>query len=328
MAYRAKSADRALAELSELARRYGEVRFQATDNILPMSYISQFFALLHASKVDYQFYYQARSSLNRDQIRTLYQGGVRVLQAGIESLNSRVLQLMNKGSTMLHNVRFLKWCRYYKLRVPWSLLWGFPGETQEDYDRELETMKLVSHLEPPARCGRIWLQRFAPYFTSADRFPVRNIKPEASYSFIYPSHVDLHRIAYFFEYEMGDTVADDAHEPSRAWVAEWKRRWYSERRDTLYYRRTPDTLFVDDNRGPERRGTYRFDGPMAIIYEHCSETMRTVAQVAEHLASSPEGLECSIDYIRSAMSAFCRAGLMLNEHDRYLSLALPVNPNW
>ena len=152
--------------------------------------------------------------------------------------------------------------------------------------------------------------------------------PRGPATFVYPSHVDLGNIGYFFEYEMADTIPEEAHAASRDWVAEWQRRWHSDQRNTLYYRRTPDSLFVDDNRGPERRGTYAFDGPMALIYEHCSATMRTVAQVAEHLATSPGGFEGSVDDVRSAMREFCRVGLMLNEDDQYLSLALPANPNW
>jgi ribosomal peptide maturation radical SAM protein 1 len=328
MSYRAKSPGQAIAELSEMGRRYGATTFQATDNILPMRYIEEFFPLIRAARIDFRFFYEAKPNLNREQIRTLYQGGVRTIQAGIESLNSRILQLMHKGCTMLQNVRFLKWCRYYKMRVPWSLLWGFPGETEADYSHELQVMRLISHLEPPARCGRFWLQRFSPYFCSADRFPIREVKPEASYYHIYPPHVALERLAYFFEYEMAETVPEKAHAASRTWVMEWQRRWYSDQRDTLYYRRTRDSLFVDDNRGPERRGTYALYGRMALIYEYCSETMRTVPQVTRHLASSPQRLKCPVEEVQAAMSEFCRVGLMLNEDDHYLSLALPANPNW
>ena len=34
---------------------------------------------------------------------------------------------------MLQNVFVLKWFRYYGVEVSWNLLYGFPGESVEDY---------------------------------------------------------------------------------------------------------------------------------------------------------------------------------------------------
>ena len=48
-------------------------------------------------------------------------------------LSTHVLKLMRKGTSMLQNLRLLKWCRYYGIEVAWNLIWGFPGETEEDY---------------------------------------------------------------------------------------------------------------------------------------------------------------------------------------------------
>jgi len=32
--------------------------------------------------------------------------------------------------------------------------------------------------------------------------------------------------------------------------------------------------------------------------------------------------------VQDAMAEFCQAGLMVSEEGRYLSLAIPSNPNW
>src|SRR6266516_359497 len=88
--------------------------------------------------------------------------------------------------------------------------------------------RLIPHLQPPGGCGRIWMERFSPYYAQREAFPVGDVRPEPSYAHIYPRHVVLDRIAYFFEYTMGDTVAEEAHAESRAIVQEWKRRWKSD----------------------------------------------------------------------------------------------------
>jgi hypothetical protein len=129
-------------------------------------------------------------------------------------------------------------------------------------------------------------------------------------------------VAYFFDYRMEQTVADEAHAATAAWVEQWQRRYASERPDTLCYRRTGEALFVDDTRAGFPAGTHTYYGPLACAYEHCSETMRTAPQVAERLADYPVG------DVQQALDDFCRHGLMLHEDGRYLALALPTNPNW
>jgi ribosomal peptide maturation radical SAM protein 1 len=328
MAYRTKTAKRVLAEVSELARRHHISSFEAVDNILNQKYLPEFFPQIERDRNDYQFFYEVKANLTRAQIQTLYRGGVRSLQPGIESMSTHVLQLMRKGCTMLQNVRFLKWCLYYDIRASWNLLCGFPGETREDYDRELDILKCIPHLEPPNGVARICLERFSPYYFDRDTFPVRGVRPEASYGHIYPSHVDLAKVAYFFEYEMGDVLDLEAHDATRSYVSDWKNSWNSKQRSTLTYRRIADGLFIDYNWGPERRGTYSFAGPLATIYEACVESMQTVDQVTQQLRNTHEEYDASAQEVQDAMAEFCQAGLMVSEEGRYLSLAIPSNPNW
>lgn len=328
MSFRAKSPDRFLDELTELARRHRISSFEAVDNILDLKYLPAVFAKIEESKTDYRFFYEVKSNLTRAQIQSLYRGGVRCIQPGIESMSSHVLQLMRKGCTMLQNVRCLKWCFYYNIRVGWNVITGFPGETEEDYARQLEVLKCMTHLEPPKSVNRIWLERFSPYYHDRDRFPVSDVRPKASYRYVYPAHVDLEKIAYFFDYEMGDTVPASSHEETQSFARQWRKDWDSDARHSLSYRRTSDGLLVDYNWGPERCGTYRFSGALAMIYEFCVETMHTPKQVVEHLRQAPEQYDFSEDEVRDAMDEYCNGRLMVSEDDKYFSLAVPTNPNW
>jgi ribosomal peptide maturation radical SAM protein 1 len=327
MQYRAKSFERTLRELSELTSSYQICNFEAVDNILGTKYVQEFFGKIEQTKSDYEFFYEVKSNLTREHLRSLRRGGVRSIQPGIESMSTHVLELMRKGCTMLQNVRCLKWCLYYGIRVNWNLLWGFPGETEADYEKELDVLKSIGHLEPPMSCSQIWLERFSPYFTEAGKFNVRNLRPLNSYNHVYPAGVDLSSIAYFFDYEMDGTAPRGIHAATEAWVFEWRQAWYSEGRQTLTYRRTPDTLLIDFNWGPKRRGTYPLSGVLASIYELCGETMLTPKQVRQHLINSSE-VDYSCEELCEAMDEFCRARLMIREGDKYLALAIPRNPNW
>jgi ribosomal peptide maturation radical SAM protein 1 len=328
MGYRAKSANRLLAELNELAARHEIYTFDATDNILFPRHISDVFATLAETRQDFEFFFEVKANLTRAQLKTLRDGGIRRIQPGIESMSSRILKLMKKGATMLQNARLLKWSRYYGLDVNWNLLCGFPGETIEDYGRQLEVLLRLSHLEPPSGLSRIWLERFSPYFTETSHYPIRNIRPEASYHHIYPNHVDIEKAAYFFEYVMDDVVADEQLYATDDWVQEWRRRWARDSGpDSLSYRRTRDAVVIDDRRGDGPGHRYVFDGPLGLAYEHCGETARSVSEVVRHLHES-YGRRFSESEVRGALEEFCSAGLMLAEDDLYLGIALPTNPNW
>src|SRR5436853_412005 len=91
-----------------------------------------------------------KSPISRSRVR----GG----QPGIESLSTHVLKLMRKGVRSVDNVNLLRWTLYYRIRVSWNLIWGFPQETEEDYVAQENLIQKIVHLPPPAAYGRIWME--------------------------------------------------------------------------------------------------------------------------------------------------------------------------
>lgn len=325
MTFRAKRPETVLAELAELSQRHGLTFFEATDNILDMGYIEELFGRLRGARLDYQFFYEIKANVTPAQLKMLHRGGVRWIQPGIESLSTNVLRLMRKGATMLQNVRLLKWARYYGIRVSWNLLWGFPGETPRDYDDELDVLRAITHLEPPGGCGRIWLERFSPYFLDQARWGVRNVRPEASYGYAYPPAVELDKIAYFFDYEMEATLPDADHRATGEHVKAWREAW-SQQPHSLTYRRTSDRLFIDENRGVGRCGTHTLTGPVAELYEYCSESIRTVEDATHHLAT--QGHAVTVQQVADVLEQLRQRALCVGEGGKYLSVAIPVHPDW
>ncbi|MCP4549344.1 MAG: RiPP maturation radical SAM protein 1 [bacterium] len=324
--FRKKSVPRVLDELALLSEKYGITYFQTTDCIMDMDYINSLFRQIEERRYDYQFFYEVKANLRRDQIRQLRAGGMRWIQSGIESMNSRVLKLMRKGSTMLHNVRLLKWSLYYRIRVGWNLLWGFPGETADDSAEEYRVLKLLLHLEPPVAASRIRMDRFSPIFEDRETFPVKWLRPEKSYQFAYPNHVELDKIAYYFDYEFEETTSPDARHDTNKLLDEWRSRFHDRRRrPSLVFRRTQNHLLIDDSRFPELSGTHSYSGAFATAYEFCSDTMRSAYQVATHVNRTIQDKSVlSASDAEDVLADFCTRGLMLSENGQYLSLALPT----
>jgi ribosomal peptide maturation radical SAM protein 1 len=320
MQFRDKSPNRVLAELDQLSRRYRTFRFDAVDNIIDPSYLKKLLPAIADSRREYQIFYEVKANLTRAQLKTLAAAGVTRLQPGLESLSSAVLSLMDKGVRAAQNVNLLRWARYYGITVGWNILWGFPGETAEDYAAQAAAIPHLVHLQPPAGAARIWLERFSPLFTQPARFPMRRREPEASYRWVYPSAMDIERVAYFFDYELEEALDPAAYTALNDAVGQWSKAWQADRPPILVYRSTPGFLQIYDGR-PDRQGTYTFHDTLAEIYLACADRPRTAGGVHREL-----GLDVPVSAVEGAFRRFAERGLMFLDNDLAVALALPATP--
>jgi ribosomal peptide maturation radical SAM protein 1 len=323
MTYRSKSPERVLAGFAELAERYGVRDFVSVDNILDMRYVGQVFGVLADRPLAYSFFHEVKANLKREQLELLARAGVTAIQPGIESLSTRLLRLMRKGVTGIQNVCLLKWAQHMGMQVLWNVLVGFPGERAEDYERQLEIIKLIPHL-PPAYCGGIEVHRFSPYYTDAEALGVRDLRPDGAYGHIYPAALDFDRIAYFFEFH-AETLPQEVHEPLYEHVMWWRRVWGRPGGPFLTYRTCDGELTVTDGRltdVPPR--LHAFAGAEALVHEFCGPIYHGIDKVAEHLRE--HGLRDARALAQGALDQLTALGLMLEDDGQYLSLALPEEP--
>jgi ribosomal peptide maturation radical SAM protein 1 len=325
--YRRKSPVRVLAGIDGLVRRYGLYNLLCVDSIMDMRYVNEVFEPLAAQRKDYHFFAEVKANLTREQLRTLRRAGVTALQPGIESMSTRLLQLMRKGVTGIQNVRLLKWCEYYGIRPAWNILTGFPGETAEDYARQLDVLRLIPHLQPPGSCGPIKLNRFSPFFDAPQAWGITDVRPDPAYAHIYPAHVDLDRVAYEFDHAAPTALPIEAHQELAAYVRWWHQARLSPQRPYLHFLRGAGQMTVTDGRDPEAPIVRHFGELQARVYEVCTETYHRVPQIEDEVRAT--GLpDLSTPQIERALAELGETGLVLEEDGGYLALALPMNPNW
>ncbi|MFI5497218.1 RiPP maturation radical SAM C-methyltransferase [Actinoplanes sp. NPDC051859] len=318
MAFRAKSAPRVSAELAAQARRYRSFRFEAVDNIVDTSYLTGLFPELAATGTTYDIFYEVKANLSREQLRQLRAGGVTHLQPGIESLSTRVLALMRKGVRAGQNINVLRWGQHYGITISWNVLWGFPGESADDYREQAAVVPHLVHLQPPVGAGRVWLERFSPLYTEADS-GVLTRRPERGYRYVYPASFDLDKIAYFFEYELADPLPDDAYAGLRKAIEDWQAAWARPDPPVLTYYSAPGFLQIYDGRHPGTEGTYTFEGDLAEIYLACTDRPIGANAVSERL-----GGRLPVEAVQEAFAGFAERGLMFLDGSSALALALPA----
>lgn len=319
MAFRAKPGRQAMAEVLDVAGRFRVLRIDAVDNIMDMKYLTDLCLELRDAELDLDIFFEVKANLSRNQVATLRDAGIRRIQPGLESLNTHILELMRKGSSLLINVRLLKWAHYYDMAVIWNILMGFPGETDDDYRQQVDLIPSLYHLTPPGGCGRIWLERFSPFYSDPE-LGFTDKRPKAAYRFAYPvDGLDHTKIAYFFEYA-ADQLADSAQHAELAdAVRQWQERWTREPPE-LVYRRGPGYLDIHDSRDGQPR-TATLSGWRAAAYRECDDSARTPSRVSENLAS--QGYEITQEEVRRFLDTCVDAKIAVTENGRYLALALP-----
>ena len=169
------------------------------DNILDMGYLSSLLPRIAEDGYDLRIQYEIKSNLRRGQLDVLARAGLVSVQPGIESLNSRVLRIMDKGVTGCQNVRVLRDGASCGLSVMWNYLYGFPGETGADYQPVIDQIPALHHLEPPGLATRIVVERFSPYFNRPE-LGFDRLRPGRQYSLVYDlPDAELYDLAYLFE---------------------------------------------------------------------------------------------------------------------------------
>jgi ribosomal peptide maturation radical SAM protein 1 len=295
------------------------------DNILDMHYFKSMLPELAEHHRPIKLFYEVKANLSREQISLLKRAGVYRIQPGIESLSDRLLALMGKGTTALRNIQLLKWCKEYGIGVDWNLLYGFPGETQADYDEILALLPAIRFLGAPSGYGAIRLDRFSPYFDQADRYGLINVRSLSPYQYLYPfgEHC-LKRIAYYFDFDYQPTVNPAAYAQAViAYIQNWQH--YPEPGSLTAVEQPDGALILQDSRSDAALAQVRLEGLEKCVYQFC-DRVHSLASIVRHLQTLFPDHHCPGAAVEPFLQSLVANKLMVTDGHNYLSLALYLVP--
>lgn len=227
MAFRERSADRVIQDIRSLAERYSVSRICMTDNIMPHSFFRTLVPRLAQEAPGLYIFYEQKANLTLEQVDSLARSGIQLIQPGIESLSTRVLKLMDKGVTARQNIALLRYSRAAGMNMNWNLLYGFPGDSAEDYLDTFKLIKLMRHLQPPTGLFGLSIDRFSPYFFASEKYGIRSVRPMPSYNSVLPDGADVRKVAYHFtgDYESGGLQDKQLVAELEAEITAWQELW-------------------------------------------------------------------------------------------------------
>lgn len=321
MAFRSKSAGRALADLERMAGEHPGLDVQVVDNILDMAYFKDFVPALAERKLGVPLFYETKANLRKEQIRLLRKAGITRIQPGIESFSDSVLKLMRKGVTALQNVQLLKWCQEIGVEAHWNVLWGFPGEDPQEYARMARIAPLLTHLRPPTGFCDIRLDRFSPNFWDAERLGFAQVRPLPAYRHVYPALSEEARanLAYFFDY--GYREPRQVSQYVAPLVKELQRWAKLAAQSALFSVDVDGRLLIWDLRPAAREPLTVLSGLDRALYRALDAACDLRSLVPSLEAA---GFEAAAGRIQDRLGILAERGLVLHDALRYLALAVPL----
>jgi ribosomal peptide maturation radical SAM protein 1 len=194
LAFRSKSARRALDELVWLTRRHPGCAVEATDNVLDTRYLDGFLPALASRRHRATLFYEVRASLRKEQPRPTRRRGP-PHPAWIESPATGA-EAGVKGTSALQNIQVLKWCKELGIETTWN-----PSGARASRRKSARAWPGWSWLQHLLRRGGVMrLDRFSPSFEDADR-QFADVRPLPAYRYVHalPDEA-LARLACFFAF--------------------------------------------------------------------------------------------------------------------------------
>lgn len=147
--YNAHSPEYIVTEIAFLKANFGVKRFWMCDDIfgLKPNWVQEFNAKLKEQNLKISYYIQSRVDLllKEDTIDCLAESGLEEVWVGAESASQKILDAMDKGTTVEQIYQATKILKDKKIKVAFFLQFGYLDENQEDIAK---TIAMVKELKP------------------------------------------------------------------------------------------------------------------------------------------------------------------------------------
>ena len=147
--YNSRSPQRVVAEIAYLLTYFEPEHFWMCDDIfgLKPGWVEEFSQLVDQRQLRFSYMIQSRVDLlvKDHTVKALAKSGAETIWVGAESGSQKVLDAMDKGTTVEQIYQATGLMKKYGVRTGFFLQFGYPGEVKEDIDK---TINMVLDLLP------------------------------------------------------------------------------------------------------------------------------------------------------------------------------------
>ena len=322
--YRAKKPMQTVSEIDHLTTKYKTLSVAFMDNLLPLKTSKDIFTRIGKLKKDLLLFGEIRATTPRYILADMRNAGMKEVQIGIEALSTRLLRKLNKGTTAIQNIEIMKHCETLGISNSSNLILCFPGSDQKDVDETLRNLEFTLPFRP-LKMVYFWLGLGSPVWRHPENFGIEAVFNHRNYAGIFPLEIFKSMQFTIQSYRGGLGHQRKLWTPVKKKLKAWKKTYDelhrgSRHENILSFSDGRDFLIIRQKRTQGGHLTHRLEGTSRAIYLFCQEH-RSLKRILEHFTAV--GSDQVVPFLRMMVDK----KLMFEENNKYLSLAVPANPN-
>jgi ribosomal peptide maturation radical SAM protein 1 len=314
--YRQKSALQMYREIEALSFRHECLHFTFTDNALPPKAATSLFSELATKNKDYQFFAEIRAKTKPEELQNYHQGGLRTVQVGIESLSTRLLLRMQKGTTAMDNIAAMKFCAAAGIRLEGNLIVEYPGTTQEEIDETISSLDFVLPFLPLA-CATFFLGFQSPIYQRSADHNISKIIAHPKNKLLFPDNILSSMALLVNDFQGQRRKLRLMWRPVREKVTKWQ-TFHTQRSigvPPLSYRDGENFLIIRQELLQGLPLLHRLRGPSRGIYLFCDSPKKL-----QEISTAFPNIDQS--KLKPFLDQLTEKRLVYRENDTYLALAI------
>ncbi|MBU3980402.1 MAG: RiPP maturation radical SAM C-methyltransferase [Proteobacteria bacterium] len=317
--YRSKSPSKVVSEVDKLTSKYKTLSVAFTDNALPVKESKEVFIQLKELKKNFRFFSEIRATTTQENLKIMHDAGMSEVQIGIESLSTRLLRKLNKGTTAIQNLEIMKNCEHLGIVNNSNLILQFPGSDMDDVEETLRNLEFATSFRP-LRQVNFWLGLESPVWQNPQQFGIKALYNHPRYADLLPQNISSMR--FLIQAYRGDLrYQKKLWKPVKQRIKAWKMEYESLHNNSFFepilsFLDGRDFLIIIQKQFNDRTLMHRLKGKSREIYLFCQH-YRSIKKILEHFP------ELSDDKIISFLRIMVSKKLMFEENEKYLSLAVP-----
>jgi ribosomal peptide maturation radical SAM protein 1 len=321
--YRAKNSSQVANEISCLAAKHQTLAVSMVDNVLPRNTTTEIFENLDHLNLDLRLFSEIRATTSWTELKAMSTAGMREVQIGIEALSTPLLKKLSKGTSTIQNLEIMKNCEALGIENISNLILYFPGSDERDVALTLYSIEFALPYRP-LKTAAFWLGRGSPVWHNPNKYGIRAVFNHPNWAVLFPRKV-FRNLGFIIQAYRGDLGYQRKFwRPVKKKVATWHNIYTKLHKGPgcspiLSLRDGGRFLIIRQRRANTEPLDHRLTGTSRQIYLFCSHH-RSIKTIRDRFPTFAE------DKIVAFLRMMVDKKLMFEENDRYLSLAMPVNP--
>jgi ribosomal peptide maturation radical SAM protein 1 len=321
--YRKRDSAKVVQDIDALTERHQTLSVAFMDNVLPASSSDTLFTRVGQLGKDLQMFSEIRASTPLRTLCKMRSAGMNEVQVGIESLGSKLLKKMSKGTTAIQNMEIMKNCEALGLRNSSNLILHFPGSDEADVVETLQNIEFAMYFRP-LKPVNFWLGLGSPVWQCPSQFHVQSISNHPYYHILFPKDVSKN-VTFTIQAYRGDRQRQQKlWKPVERKIKDWNTFYANLHKQAfaepiLSFQDGGRFLIIRQRRLDADPIQHRLTGISREIYLFCGKT-RSLGRILSQFSDLPE------DKLIPFLKMMIEKGLMFEEQERYLSLAVRGNP--